>query len=458
MSGFYENLVGAVNRVSEPLTKRPFWRVDAPVVRRSFDGRIKVVKGGLLPSQREWWEAEARVRVIVGGFGSGKTMTLCKRMIALALENAPIPVATVSPAYTMAAKTVVPMFKELLGGKQSLYGRSFWWRYVQNPTPMFEIRYRGRFATIWVLSSDNPMSLRGTNLAAAGIDEPFIQDILVYKEMIGRVRHPGAVKREICLAGTPEELNWGYDLCIGELGENTSLAVVNISTRENHTLPPEYIQDLRASYTAEALEAYLDGKFRNLSQGQVYYGFDPMQHVVDLPCPKYGVNHGAGMDFNVNPMAALPFWRAGSHMHIYDEIELPNADTVSMAIELRHRYPQLNDIFPDPSGKARKTSANGQTDFSILKRYGFTINAPNAAPLVRDRENTVNGKMRPASGEITFTISPKCKKLIKYLSVYTHTLKNTKAQKAMSHLIDALGYPICRLFPLARSGVRELRY
>lgn len=457
-NSFYHRNCSAAYRGLATKSDVPFWRLDEPTYIPREKGPPKLLKGGMWPSQRAWWEAECKIRVIVGGFGSGKTWMLCKRMISLALENAPVECATVSPAYTMAVKTIVPTMKALLAGKQTLLGsRAFWWRYTANPIPMFVIRYHGRIGTIWCLSSDRPLSLRGTNLAAAGIDEPFIQPKSVYTEMIARVRHPHAKRHEICIAGTPEQLNWGYDLCVGDLGEGIAIEVIQLSTRENKILDPQFVKDLESSMSEKAIAAYVDGKFINLSEGQVYYSFDPHEHVVELPIPE-NAELGCGMDFNVNPMSAVLFWRAGSHMHVFKEIELANADTESMAIELRRQWPTLENIYPDATGKARKTSASGKTDFSILKKYGYTILAPAGNPPIRDRENTVNGKMKPAAGKISFTISPKCKSLVKSLSVYTHELKNKAEQKRMSHLIDALGYPICRLFPLYRTGVRQVRF
>ncbi len=455
---FFEEMCSAVTRDTAPAAdKCPFWRTEDPIVDFSDPENPKLTHGGMWPSQRRWWEAKCKVRVIVGGFGSGKTMMLCKRMMSLALENSPVPVATVSPAYTMAAKTVIPMFKALLAGKQSIHGRAFFWKFVATPIPTFTIRFHGRTCTIWCLSSDRPLSLRGTNLAAAGIDEPFIQPKSVFEEMMARVRDPDAPVKEICIAGTPEQLNWGYDLCVGELGDKHNIEVVQVSTRENRCLGPQYVKDLEASLSARAIEAYIDGKFVNLSEGQVYYSFDPMQHGVRRRLGEHATL-GCGMDFNVNPMSAVVFEHLGDRMHVIAEIELPNADTESMAIELKRRWPKLKNIYPDATGKARKTSASGKTDFSILKRYGFEIHAPNANPAIRDRENTVNGKLKPADGKILFTMSPDCKSLTKSLSVYTHELKHKVEQKRMSHLIDALGYPICRLFPLVRNGVREVSY
>jgi PBSX family phage terminase large subunit len=457
MSSFYENMCDNVTRnlASEDGVDQTFWRLDAPVLEQDSNGNNVVTVGGMWPTQRLWWDSDKRIKALIGGMGSGKTFQLGKRMISLALENAPSFVATVSPSYAMAMKTIIPTVQSLLARKRAQLGRTFWWRYVANPIPMVTVRYKGRTATIWFLSSDNPMSLRGPNLAAVGIDEPFMQPEVVYKEVVSRVREPTAVRREICLAGTPESLNsWGYDLCVGELGNTEETDVFRIATTENLSLPPSYIEDMKATYSAKALRAYLFGEFVDMTEGQVYHAFDHMDNVVSLPRHS-AAQLGCGMDFNVNPMAATVFWHAGSHIHLIDEIELSNAGTEEMVIELKLRYPELVDVYPDASGGARKT-ATSKTDHSILKSHGYKLHHQPANPAIRDRINTVNGKLRNANGKVTCTIDPKCKKLKKYLATYTG--KNTKADKEKSHLLDALGYPICELFPIAGSKVREVRF
>lgn len=456
MSYMYSSLCDAVIRGVRPATGGDrFWRIEDPVVEETDPEHKRVVVGGMWPSHRRWWESQKMIKVLVGGMGSGKTRSLVKRGISLALENAPAPVACISPSYAMAMKTVQPTFVALLEMKRAMYGKAFHWRYVQNPIPTFHVRFRGRPATIWLLSSDNPMSLRGPNLAALLIDEPFMQPRQVYDEAVGRVREPTAVRREILLAGTPESLNnWGYDLCTGALGNPDDVEVVHVSTLENKVLPKSFIDNMKATFTAKALDAYLHGIFRDMTEGQTYYAFEHREHAVSLPLPS-SVELGLGLDFNVNPMTGVVFWHAGDRFHVIDVIELENSGTEEMCREVRKRYPTLSQVYPDASGAARKTSSS-ETDFTILKKWGFELNVLPSNPAVRDRENTVNGKLRAANERVSVTIDPQCKKLLKALALYKRG--TTAEQKKMSHVIDAFGYPICQLYPLASYEARHMRY
>jgi len=344
----------------------------------------------------------------------------------------------------------------MLSGKQTLYGgNQLWWRFNKNEHA-FTIRFRGREARILIYSGDNPLTLRGPNLAAAWIDEPFIQDKEVFMQMLARVRHPQAVLSEIFLSGTPESLNFGYEICEGDERENYDIDYITASTRANKVLLPGYVERLEEAYTEKAAEAYIDGGFVNMSEGMVFYAFDRFQHVRDLPLPE-GIELGAGMDFNVNPMAMTVFWRSGNHMHAVKEYQLPNADTEFACQILREDWgDQITTIYPDATGNARKTAApGGKTDFYYIRKAGFDIAAKSTNPKRRDSFNAVNGKFKPKNGEMTLTISPQCKKLKGFLLHYSYELINK--QEKMSHLLDSFRYPVTYLFPVDADMARVIR-
>lgn len=447
-----------------------FWRRNDPEM---TDGRVS--KGGMWPHQRAFWDLDTFFRVLVGGYGSGKTNIGAKWIISLALQNSGVPVATVSPSFPLARKTIIPTIIELLQGKQSLLGGALWWRFRRSPSCEFEIQHAGRTGLIYILSGDKEESLRGPNLGGALIDEPFIQEESVFSQMVARIRHPAATHKALALTGTPEQLNWGWDLCMGDLKDEyekrgLGVGVVKASTRQNLAVGADYVNRLLGTFSGKAADAYVDGEFVNLSKGQVYYGFngllnDQESNVRDLPMPlnpdgTAAVQLGAGMDFNVNPLAFNVFWKQGSHLHFFDEYELENADTEYACQVLKDNYWRLGlrDVYPDATGSARRTSApGGKTDFHYIEAAGFTVQADHANPKHRDRENSVNGKLRPKEGSATLTISPKCKKMRKYLSTYTHELK--LKQKHMSHTLDALGYPVYYHFPVSSEtvSVRKVR-
>ena len=446
-----------------------FWREEDPIL--DEDGLP--LRGGMWPHQRKWWKLPNFIKTMVAGYGAGKTFIGAKRAIALAILNKGQPHFWVSPTYKIAKRTIVPTLIELLDGKKSVDSSL---HYKHNKTDNeFRINHRGRKGIIWIGSGEEPDSLKGPNIGSATIDEPFIQSRDVFNQILARVRAPKAIHREIGLLGTPEQLNWGYDICEGEEKGNFDIGVMHVATAENLALPKEYIKTLLRGYTKKMQEAFLLGLFVNLSKGAIYYGFSKDRNVIELPDP--GHDLCAGMDFNVNPMAAIVFWKHAQHMHIVSEIEIENADTEYMATILEQDNStsdsseylrgqimnfvfedgtrRVQTIYPDPTGKSRHTSsAGGVSDFTILRgdnhdRYELISRI--GSPRIRDRENAVNGKLNPVKGKPTLTIDPRCTKLIQYMLAYTHELRNK--QKQMSHLIDAAGYPVEYLYPVTRPRV-----
>lgn len=452
MTNFYERTwddlpqpVGNVARGGEGL-----WRREDPI----FAPTGEITMGGMFEHQREFLDLPNFIKVMVMGYGGGKSLIIGKRTLAVALHNAPVPAAIICPSYPMAKLTAIPTMTALLEGKRQLYGRAFWYKF-SGQTPMkFTVRFRGRDATIFILSSDRPDSLKGSNLCMVALEEPFLQPFDAFEQAVARVRDMSARHREIILAGTPEQLNWGYELCEGELRDKYDVGVVRGSTLMNRALPPDYAERMLRGYDKKAADAYVFGQFVNMAKGVVYYSFDRGEHVVERSIPS-GARLGMGMDFNVNPMACCVFWWRGQDIHYLAEYEFPNSDTEYACQRIREEWGDaVTDVFPDASGKNRATnSPGGRSDFTILREQGFTINAKSKNPSLRDRHNAVNGKLKPAEGQHHITISPKCTKLAKYLARYTHEGRNTQEQEAMSHLLDAATYPIAFLWPVNKGYV-----
>ena len=434
-----------------------------------MDSDGMVVKGGMFEHQRKWWHIPNFIKAMIAGYGAGKTLIGSKRAISLSLLNNGQPHFWVAPSYKVAKRTVVPTLVELLDGKKTVDNRL---RYKYNKSDNeFRIVHGGRTGIIWIGSGEEPDSLKGPNVGSATIDEPFIQDEAVFLQMLARVRAPKARHREIGLLGTPEQLNWGYDICEGEDAERYDIGMVHVPTSANKALPQQYIDTLLAGYTERMKQAYFDGLFINLSKGAIYYGFSKERNVIRLEDPGHELL--VGMDFNVDPMAAIVFWVNGKHMHIVAEIEIENADTQYMVDILSQNNEGTNEdivkgqirnfldgdgqlrvrtVYPDASGRARSTnSPGGVSDFTIL-RTKFEVISKSANPKIRDRENSVNGKLNPARGRPTLTIDPACKKIQKYMHAYTHELR--LKQKQYSHLLDALGYPTAYLYPVAKPVVQ----
>ena len=204
--------------------------------------------------------------------------------------------------------------------------------------------------------------------------------------------------------------------------------------------------------TAQQFQQEFEASFV-VGQSLVAWEFDRKDHVKELDNPNTAVLH-VGMDFNVSPITAAIFVQKGDIMWQIDEIVMQNSNTQELSDELIRRYPQSRiTCYPDPAGRQRKTSAGGQTDFTILTNAGFTVKAPSRHNAVRDRINSYNARLRSGTGDIRMFISNKCKYTIESLEKFQFKPLTQIPDKdsGFDHMFDAASYCIDYMWPLKRT-------
>lgn len=404
---------------------------------------------GFIGYQKKFWDLPNYIKILVGGYGSGKTYIGALRLIYLSYLNHGLPVMYISPSYKMAKRTIIPSLKGIMNRSGITY--------THNKTEN-EIKILNWDGKIWIGSGDDPQGLLGQELAAVGIDEPFIQSKEVFDIAISRIRHPEAPQREMFLTGTPESLNWGYDIAINN-EDQYDVGVVFGSTLENPHLPAQYKESLLETYSQEMIDAYVYGKFVNLQKGRVYKNFDRSIHVKERDDLKKLIKYDdihIGMDFNVNPMCACAFVKIGETIHVFKEWYLNNANTYDMSEIIRKEFPK-SFVYPDATGASRKTSS-AKSDHQILRDSFFKIKAKRRNPPVRDRVNAVNNLLLIRDGKSRFSVE-NCPKLVSDLErVVWKSGDIDKSDSALTHTSDALGYGIHFLFPIVARKASVIRW
>jgi len=298
--------------------------------------------------------------------------------------------------------------------------------------------------------ADNPDSLRGVGLDLCIMDE--VQDI--DPEMWSAVMRPALSdkKGRAVFCGTPKGFNWFYDL-FSYADTEPDWEAFKFKTLEGGRVSPDEVAAARRTMNERLFRQEFEASFETQS-GRVYHAFERSFNVAELD--DIGGTIHIGMDFNVNPMSAIIGLDAGNDFLVLNEIEIPDANTDLMAQEILQRYPNRHiAVYPDPSGRARKTSAAvGQTDFSILESYGFDVVASRRAPAVVDRLNEVNAMLCDGDGHRRLFIDPRCKHLIKTLEglVYKEGTSMPDKTSGLDHMGDALGYLIHEKFPMETGG------
>jgi hypothetical protein len=191
----------------------------------------------------------------------------------------------------------------------------------------------------------------------------------------------------------------------------------------------------------------------------VFYCFDRKLHVAsiqeqnDFKSAKDEVINVA-IDFNVGIQASSAFVIRGNQVIFFDEFK-GHPDTETLAIAIKGRFPGHKiRVFPDPSGKSRKTSATvGVTDFSILRSAGFTVLAHEAAPKIVDSVACVNRMLKTATGIVSVKVLPRCTGIIKSLERTAWVDNNSDTATidktaGVEHFSDGIRYAIEYLFPI----------
>ena len=307
----------------------------------------------------------------------------------------------------------------------------------------------GSWATVY--SSEEAGQLRGFSGDTAWLDEfaKYTNPREVWDNLQFGMREVSADMPRVCITTTPRPLP-----LLTEMEEDESTIVVTGSSYENRAnLAPEWFAKTLAKYEGTRLGLQeIHAQILDDVEGRVYDTFSKRpwpEGNVDDSVTDTGAELLVGMDFNVNPMSFVIAVRAADECHVLDAVEMPTSNTDEVAQEIRNRYPdRYVAVYPDPSGKARKTSAPvGQTDFTILESYGFEIRAPLAAPLVVDRVNNSLALFKQGTRR-RVRIHPRCKPLITALNSLQYKQGTSVRDKGsgFDHICDALDYLLWQEF------------
>lgn len=407
--------------------------------------------------QFEFISHPKKFSAFVGGYRSGKTFVGCVRLCINALENPGIPQGYFAPTYPQIADIfydTMPVVAEAFGLFADI---------VPSKKRVYLRDNRGRcLSTIVCKSMEHPHRIVGFNIAHALVDEidcmPIKKADSAWKKIIARMSTvwPGRDMNTIDVTTTPEGFNWVYRKFVKELASNPSqrplYGIVHASTRQNaKNLPKDYIKSLRESYPSNLVDAYIDGLFVNLTSGSVYPSFCRRQNHTDATI-RPGEQLHVGMDFNINRMAAtIHVIRDGLPMLLEEATSL--FDTPAMIVELKRRFPGHSiTVYPDASGKNRKSVNGSESDHSLLRAAGFMVMVNPSNPMVRDRVLAVNAMFLNIDHKRRYLVNTdNCPVTTQVLEQQAYTENGEPNKDGTEDPVDALGYFIVQRFPIAGS-------
>ena len=363
-----------------------------------------------IPEQKQFINAKQLVVWYLGGYKSGKSWCSMCLDIALSYINRPYPGILVHPTMDGNEITILPLIDEICSENGIEYE-------VKKLRTKFKVIFKfGMDKRDWgvllLASGDKPKSLKGPKLSFGHVDEPLIMDEEICEVVISRLAEGRAKLRKMIYSGTPEpeHMKWGFDIVDQEFEDSDKRFITTVSTRKvAQFLAPGYIKSMEDSLSQERIETFIDGKYRNLSQGKVYQSFDKKKNVMDaMAIKKYKDEAESelviGVDFNVNQMSGTLTRLSGRYKLQLKEFRIQSrSDTRELARLMIRRlfdegyvikeedkrklsktkYGRSLIITGDASGKAHSSKSN-QSDYEIIQQefeaagIDITIYVPDA--------------------------------------------------------------------------------
>lgn len=382
-----------------------------------------------------------RFRVVVAGRRFGKTHLAVRELCYYAKEPNR-EVAYIAPSYRMAKNIAWKKLKERLTELK--------WAEKINESEL--VIYLKNSSTISLKGADNYDSLRGIGLDFIVLDEFADIDPDAWFSVL---RPTLSDKQGSALfIGTPKGIgNWSYELYQNSLEDPNNWSSHQYTTVDGGNVPAKEIEQARRDLDEKTFRQEYLATFETHT-GRIYYNFDRAQNVKTVDNSVDTSLIYCGIDMNISPMScAIAVKDKDDNLFVIDEVVMYGSNTNELADEIKARYPRSKIFaYPDPAGSARKTSAGGATDHTILANAGLVVKAPRRHTPVRDRINSVNSRICGTDGQRRLFVSPTCKRVIDSLERQTYKEGTQQPDKdaGYDHMNDALGYMVDYLFPIKR--------
>lgn len=394
-----------------------------------------------------------KFRAFIGGFGSGKTWVGSQAKCIHYYEHPGINQGYFAPSYPIIRDIFYPTIDEVAYS----FGLETKINQGNHEVHFYSGRqYRG---TTICRSMDSPGTIVGFKIGHALIDEidvlPMDKAELAWRKILARMRYnvPGVVNG-VDIASTPEGFKFCHKTFVQAVQEKPELSknygIIQASTYENEAnLPPDYIPSLIEAYPAELIEAYLNGQFVNLQSGTVYRNYDRIRcgsnETIQAGEPLF-----IGVDFNVQHMSSKVYIQRPTGFVMAAELDdvFDTPDVIKIIKERWADHGHRIIIYPDASGKSRKTVDASRSDIALLSQAGFAVRVHASNPSVKDRVIAANKAFEAGKVKVNAKECPTAARCLEQQSYD----KNGEPDKSsgFDHSNDAATYPLAYEFPIVK--------
>jgi len=423
--------------------------------------------GKALPHQFKFINSTAIYPALVSGLGAGKTEALVYRTLKFLTEIEKAQIGIYQPTVDLIKRILYPRFEDIFANSGIPYK-------LNKSDGIMEIWMPRGKCTIVFRSMDNYNRIIGYETHHAILDE--IDTIAkdkafeVWVRVLARTRKkyykPDGTRGDntIGITTTPEGFNFVYEMWMKKHKDDPNYELIRGRTIDNHHLHKDFVPNLMATYPPQLIAAYLNGEFVNMKGKTVYSGFDREKsntHLTIDDFPESQMIH-IGLDFNVNRMAATILMKGDGDM-VYQVDEFHKLDdTPAMIVAIQSRYKgRVITIYPDASGRSRKSTDASKSDIRLLRDAGFRINAPRKNPPVRERVLSLNTMFLNANSERHLLVNvTKCPNTVEALEKQIYDDNGVPVKDGEEDICDALGYAINRINGLAKpsTSVAKMRF
>jgi hypothetical protein len=270
----------------------------------------------------------------------------------------------------------------------------------------------------------------------------------VWRQVLARNRQKKNGQNTIGVTTTPEGFKFVYETW--KQSPKKGYEIIQAPTASNPHLPDGYIDSLKDIYPSQLLDAYLEGKFVNLTSGTVYSSYNRVAHRSDEAI-KQGEPLFIGCDFNVTQQAATVYAQrdGGAVWHAVEQLTAMY-DTPEMVRLIQEKWQSKGHkiyMYPDASGSSRKTVNASISDIALLEQAGFIVRAKKTNPAVKDRVLAMNAALE--AGRIKINDSA-CPDVANCLEQQSYKNGEPDKKSGNDHQNDATTYPIAYEMPIVK--------
>ena len=417
------------------------------------------------PTVAEMLECTARLMLIMGPVGSGKSTGSIMKLVKFAFEQKPGPDgkrrtrwAVIRNTWPMLRDTTLNTFNQWF--PPGLAGD---WK---EGAKVFTLRVGDVEAEFLFRPLDTPDDVR--KLLSLEITGAFINEAReIPREIVEGVmsrcgRYPatkdgGATwSGLVCDTNPPDIDTYWHDVAEGKINgwkvfKQPSGMSPKAENKEN--LPPRYYENLIETNSPGWVDVYVHGRYGLGNAGKpVFPDFRRDLHVASIPLniPAGARDIYMGMDFGLNPSVVMGAFDAFGRLIVFDEVfaDGMGADRFT-EMKLRPRMSRwgINEnhtIYGDPAGTGR-AQTDEKSCFDILRGHQLKAKPTGTNTLV-ERLGAVEDMLTSLiDGKGKVIISPVCARLITALSggyryKKTKGLEDEPEKNEFSHIADAFQY------------------